>query len=43
MLNLRDKGVSQQTISVQFGVVKSAAGNINKNMGAILKAWEGNQ
>jgi hypothetical protein len=27
---------------VQFGVAKSTVGNINKNRGAILKAWEEN-
>jgi hypothetical protein len=25
---------------VQFGVANSTVGNINKNRGAILKAWE---
>jgi hypothetical protein len=30
MLNLRDKGVSRKTTSVQFGVAKSTAGNIIK-------------
>jgi DNA invertase Pin-like site-specific DNA recombinase len=42
VLDLIDKGVSERTIAVHFGVVKSTVGNINKNRGAILKAWEEN-
>jgi hypothetical protein len=40
VLDLIDKGVSQRTTVVQFGVAKSTVGNINKNRGTILKAWE---
>jgi IS30 family transposase len=39
VLDLIDKGVSQRTIAVQFGVAKSTVGNINKNRSAKLKAW----
>jgi transcriptional regulator len=31
VLDLIDKGVSQQTITVQYGVVKLTVGNINKS------------
>ena len=40
MLDLNDKDLCQQTTVVQFGVAKSTVGNINKNRGATLKAWE---
>jgi len=40
VLDLTDKYLCQQTTEVQFGVAKSTVGNINKNRGAILKAWE---
>jgi DNA invertase Pin-like site-specific DNA recombinase len=39
VLDLIDKGVSQRTIAMQFGVAKSTLGNVKK-MGAILKASE---
>jgi hypothetical protein len=42
VLYLLDKVVSQRTVAVHFGVAKSTVGNINKNRGAILKAWEEN-
>jgi DNA invertase Pin-like site-specific DNA recombinase len=38
VLDLIDKGVSERTIAVQFGVAKSTVGNINKNRDAVLKA-----
>jgi len=40
VLELIDKYLCQQTTEVQFGVAKSTVGNINKNRGAILRAWE---
>lgn len=40
VLDLINKHVCQQTTEVQFGVAKSTVGNINKNRGAIIKAWE---
>jgi DNA invertase Pin-like site-specific DNA recombinase len=42
VLDLIAKGVSQQAITVQFGVAKSTIGNIYKNREAILKIWEEN-
>jgi hypothetical protein len=42
VLNLIAKGVGQRAIAVQFGVAKSTKGNIDKNRGAILNAWEEN-
>jgi len=40
VLDLIDKYLCQQTTEVQFGVSKSTVGNINKNRGTILRAWE---
>jgi hypothetical protein len=40
VLDLIDKYLCQQITEVQFGVAKSTVGNINKNRGTILKAWE---
>jgi hypothetical protein len=42
LLDLIDKYLYQQTTEVQFGVAKSTVGNINKNRGTIVQAWEEN-
>jgi hypothetical protein len=39
VLDLIDRGVSERTVAVQFGVANCSAGN-KQNRGTVLKAWE---
>ena len=42
VLDLIDRGVSERTVAVQFGVAKCTVGNIKKRGGPILEVWEEN-
>ena len=42
VLDLIDRGVSERTVAVQFGVANCSAGN-KQNRGTVLKAWEENR
>jgi DNA invertase Pin-like site-specific DNA recombinase len=39
VLDIIDKGVSQRTIAVRFGVVKSTLGNIIQKQGCNTEGW----